>query len=297
MMRGKGCAAPSRVIAIETDLGRSHLARMEDKMPPMIEVNPEARFPLLTEQAREEIAALAARQRDANGILIKAVTYVGGQVEDRMKLLPQKARQQVDEAARAALRQSYDLASKSRTGIGGQLSGDRFHRVLGTVAGAFGGLGGLPTALVELPVTTTLIFRAVHHVALAHGELPEAEETRLQCLAVFGAGGPLEDDDGVNTAFVGARLALSGATLNGLIAQVAPKLAAVLSQKLATQAVPILGAAAGAGTNYIFVDYYVEMAHVHFGLRRLSRTFGEQQVTDAFHAAFATRRVHSDVVD
>ena len=47
---------------------------------------------------------------------------------------------------------------------------------------------------------------------------------------------------------------------------------------------PILGAAAGAGTNYAFVDYYVSMAHVHFGLRRLARVHGDQAVTDYFHA-------------
>ena len=297
MARGMAFPAACGAIAIENAGRQTHLPRMDDKLPPMIEVNPEARFPALTEDAKAEITALAARQRDANGILIKAITYVGGQVEDRMKLLPPKARQQIDEAARSALQQSYDLASKSRTGIGGRLASDNLHRVMGTVAGVFGGLGGLPTALLELPVTTTLIFRAVHHVAIANGEDPSAEETRMQCLAVFGAGGPTDDDDGINTAFVGARLALSGATINGLIAKVAPKFAAVLSQKLATQAVPLLGAAAGAGTNYVFVDYYVEMAHVHFGLRRLVRTYGEQQVMDAFHAAAQTRRVTSDVVD
>ena len=46
---------------------------------------------------------------------------------------------------------------------------------------------------------------------------------------------------------------------------------------------PILGAAAGAGTNYAFVDYYVEMAHVHFGLRKLARTYGEDAVSEQFH--------------
>ena len=44
----------------------------------------------------------------------------------------------------------------------------------------------------------------------------------------------------------------------------------VLGQKLAAQSVPVLGAVAGAATNYAYTSYYQEMAHVHFRLRRLA---------------------------
>jgi uncharacterized protein (DUF697 family) len=43
-----------------------------------------------------------------------------------------------------------------------------------------------------------------------------------------------------------------------------------MGQKLAAQAVPVLGAMAGAATNYAYTTYYQEMAYVHFGLRKLS---------------------------
>lgn len=260
---------------------------MDDAPNAMKEIKPGATPAPLTPDTIAEIAALAARQRRANGALMRAITFVGGQVEDGLKMLPADIRAQLDGVARAALRQSYDLASRSRTGAGRNIGSDRLHRLMGTFSGAVGGFGGLPTALAELPVATTVIFRAVHHVACTYGEDPMAEETRMQCLAVFGAGGPGTQDDDVDTAFIGARLSLSGAAVHGLIARVAPKFAAVLSQKLAAQAVPVLGAAAGAGTNYAFVDYYVALAHVHFGLRRLARTHGEDQVTEAFHQALA----------
>jgi len=264
---------------------------MNDPMNLMKDINPADPPPPLTDGARAQIAALAMRQRKANGMLMSAINFVGGQVEDGLKLLPASVRDQVDDLARTALRQSFDLASKSRTGRGQAIGSDRAHKILGTISGALGGLGGLPTALAELPVATTVIFRAVHHVAVEYGEDPDSEDTKLECLAVFGAGGPGTDDDGVDTAFIGARLSLSGAAVNGLISKVAPRFAAVLSQKLATQAVPILGAAAGAGTNYAFVDYYVSMAHVHFGLRQLARTYGEQAVTDHFHAVLGSGKL------
>lgn len=260
---------------------------MDKPVITMKEINPSDPPLPLSEAAKDEIAALALRQRRANGVLMKGINYVGGQVEDGLRMLPTGARTQIDEMARTALRQSFDAAHKSSKGMGQKFGSDRAHKVLATISGALGGLGGLPTALAELPVATTVIFRAVHHVAVTYGEDPDSEITRMECLAVFGAGGPGGDDDGVNTAFIGARLSLSGAAVNGLISKVAPRFAAVLSQKLAAQAVPILGAAAGAGTNYAFVDYYVAMAHVHFGLRKLARTHGDVAVSDYFHKILA----------
>ena len=65
-------------------------------------------------------------------------------------------------------------------------------------------------------------------------------------------------------------MTLTGAAVHRLIAGVSPRLATVLGQKLAAQTVPLLGAVAGAATNYAYISYYQEMAHVHFGLRRLA---------------------------
>ncbi len=262
---------------------------MRDDDLDLKEVNPENPPPALSQAAKEEIAAIAQRQVRANGVLMKAINFVGNQVEDGLKMLPKSVRSQLDEVAKTALRQSYELASKSRGGVGEKIGSDGLHKAAGTISGAFGGIGGLPTALAELPVATTLIFRAVQNVAAEYGEDPLSEETRLECLAVFGAGGPGKDDDGIDTSFLGARLSISGAALSGLLRKVAPRFAAMLSQKLSTQAVPILGAAAGAGTNYAFVNYYVSIAHVHFGLRKLGRLYGEQAVTDEFHRALANR--------
>jgi len=269
---------------------------MDTDSPRLIDVNPDNPPAPLTDAARAKVAALAHRQRRANGLFMRLISYAGGQVEDGLKLLPKGLRGQIEGAARAALTQSYEIAGQSRgTGLFATLTRrvatDRAHRVLAMISGALGGLGGLPTALAELPVATTVIFRAVQGVAMSYGEDPQSDETRLECLRVFGAGGPGTADDGINTSFVGARIGLTGPALQKLIARVAPRFAAVLSQKLAAQAVPVLGAAAGAGTNYAFVDYYIEMAHVHFGLRQLTREYGEGAVHDLFHKVLAQGRI------
>ena len=43
---------------------------------------------------------------------------------------------------------------------------------------------------------------------------------------------------------------------------VAPRLSVVLGQKLAAQSVPVLGAIAGGGTNYVYTRYYQQIAPV-----------------------------------
>jgi hypothetical protein len=245
-----------------------------------------ATLPALARDAAAEVDRLAARYLAAHGRAIGIVTFLGGQVEDVLGRLPAATRARIDAAVRVALRSAYGAAQASQSR---RASGERLHRGAAVAFGAAGGLGGLPTALAELPVTTTMLLRSIQEIARTHGEDLAAEETRLACLHVLGAGGPLAEDDGTDFAFLGARITLTGPALNRLIAQVAPRLLAVLGPRLAAMSVPALGAIAGAGTNFAFVRYYQEMAHVHFGLRRLVRQ-GTLEAPAAFRDRVAQAR-------
>ncbi len=230
-----------------------------------------------------QIAALAERQRRAGGLVMNAINAAGRSIENRLEALPDRVKDRLETATAATLERSYRLAGRTAT-LGPDL-GERGHLALVTLTGALGGMGGFGTALAELPVTVTVIFRALQKIAAGYGYDPEDAATRLECLQVFGAGGPLKRDDGVNASFLGARVTITGATLNRVISSVAPRFASVLGEKLAAQAVPLLGSVAGAGINYAFVSYYQEMAHVRFGLKRLAETHGEESVLAAFRAA------------
>ena len=231
------------------------------------------------------IAELVMRQSRANGVLMKAINFVGGQAEGGLKMMPNAVRAQIDVAAHRALEASYDVARRSRMTHN---KPDTVYCALSMLSGALGGLGGLPTALAELPVSTTIIFHGIQGVAAQYGENPQSLQTRMECLAVFGSGCAVAPKDGIDTSFFGARLGLTGAAVNGLIGRVAPRFATLFSQKLASQALPVLGAAAGASTNYAFTNYYIQMAHVHFGLRKLACKHGEQPVLDEFHSMLAS---------
>lgn len=215
-----------------------------------------------------ELDRIVAHYRAAGGVGVQMLNLLGGTAEDLLDRLPAPLRDGLEGATERALLLATQAADGSRRAVPDQK--EWVNTAVTTAMGAAGGFGGLPTALAELPVTTTVLLRAIQGVAAERGFDPSAEDVRFDSVRVFSAAGPLASDDGADLGFLSARLALTGGTMEKLIASVAPRLAAVLGQKLAAQAVPVLGALAGAGTNYVYTRYYQQIAHVHFGLRRLS---------------------------
>lgn len=227
----------------------------------------ETHLPVPTDLDRE-LDAIARRYKAAGGVGINVLNLIGGQAENLIDRLPASVRAQLETTTVKALNHAMTAAHLSRGRLPDQPSW--LNSAVSMGLGAAGGAGGLPTALAELPVTTTLLLRVIAGVAAEHGFDPKAENVRFDCVQVFSASGPLSADDGSDLAFLTARLALSGKAVQAVIHKIAPRLAVVLGQKLAAQTVPVLGAVAGAATNYAYTSYYQDMAHVHFGLRRLA---------------------------
>ncbi|MCU9847205.1 EcsC family protein [Defluviimonas sp. WL0024] len=251
-------------------------AALPEPVPPQLPVT------ALPPDALAEISVLALRLQRANGPVMRALNAFGGRIEARMTGLPENLRRLIETGMVEILAGAYEVAGRVGAHRALPDTGNWGHRAAVATGGALGGVGGLGTALVELPATIALFFGAMQKVAGQYGFDPASAETRAVCIEVFGAGGPLAEDDGVNTSFLGTRLAVNGRAVQALIQQVAPTLAAVIGRKLATQAVPVIGAAAGAGLNLAFLSYYQEMAHVRFGLKRLADRYGAAPVDTAF---------------
>lgn len=219
-----------------------------------------------------EIELLASRYRKAGGVGLQVLNLIGGQAENLLERLPDPVKDRLEDATNKALLIALNAATRSRGMVPDQRNW--LNTAAATAMGAAGGAGGLPTALAELPVTTTVLLRAIQGIASEYGFEPESPEIQAECLQVFAAAGPLSFDDGADMGFLSARVTLTGSTVQGIIARIAPRLGVAFGQKLAAQAVPIIGAMAGAATNYAYTSYYQEMAHVHFGLMRASEKYG-----------------------
>jgi EcsC protein family len=245
-----------------------------------------ANLPALTGPSLDhEIDALAKALLRANGPLMALVNRIGGGVEKQLALLPASLRAELEKVTVQALLAAHGLA-----GVGGEAEG-RGTMAAAVLSGAAGGAGGIVTSLAELPVTITVILRAIRAEAKKAGFDPDEVGIRAACLEVFAAGSPLAGDDGINTSLISARLTLTGPALQKLIATVAPRLAAALGQKLVAQAVPLLGAVSGAALNAAFLRYYREVARIRFALMRLSVQHGAEMVTDRFAKATQPPRI------
>jgi hypothetical protein len=67
-----------------------------------------------------------------------------------------------------------------------------------------------------------------------------------------------------------------------LITAVASRFSVHVSEKVAAQAIPILGAVGGAVINTMFIDHFQRMARGHFIVRRLERIHGVEEVRRAY---------------
>ncbi|MEE7559396.1 EcsC family protein, partial [Xanthomonas sp. Kuri4-2] len=171
------------------------------------------------------------------------------------------------------------------------------------LTGGAGGFFGLAGLAVELPVTTTLMLRSIAEIARAEGESLDDPATALACLEVLAHGGRSRRDDGTESGYFAVRTAMAqqlnaaahylaahgfaskGApAMVSLVSRIAARFSVTVSEKIAAQAVPLVGAASGAALNTLFIAHFQAMARGHFTIRRLERRYGEQAVRQAYEA-------------
>jgi hypothetical protein len=80
----------------------------------------------------------------------------------------------------------------------------------------------------------------------------------------------------------------SASALILLINRVAAEFNVTVSQKLLAQSMPVISIATGALINNAFADHFNRVAQFHFGMRKLERCYGEEQV----HAAYREQLTH-----
>jgi hypothetical protein len=84
-----------------------------------------------------------------------------------------------------------------------------------------------------------------------------------------------------------------------LIAQVASRFGVVVTQKLAAQAVPLIGALGGAAVNFAFIDHFQEVARAHFVVRgaALRQRYGACSLRTTFRRNTSRRLNRRDILD
>ena len=235
------------------------------------------------------------------GLAAKITGLIGMPIEKALQLLPGKWAQVVNEATRRSLETALQAALLTLDDTPKSNSWEFLHKLAVVATGAGGGALGLLGLPVELPLSTTIMLRSIADIARSEGERLRTPDAKLACLEVFALGGPSKSDDASESAYFLMRAALAksvseaagyiaqrGLVEEGapaivrLIAQLATRFGVNVSEKVAAQAVPVIGAAGGVVVNVLFIDHFQEMARGHFIVRRLERMYDPQLVREEY---------------
>jgi hypothetical protein len=162
---------------------------------------------LETALSEGDLAALRAAVRwlEQPGLAARFTALAGRPVELVAGRLPGGAAATIARATSIALDRALGVAlySLRRRRLAG---GRALHSALASASGAVGGAFGLPALAVELPVSTTIMLRAIAAIAQREGEDLDDPRTGLACLEVFALGGAPDAGAGESGHFAVRRL-------------------------------------------------------------------------------------------
>jgi EcsC family protein len=250
----------------------------------------------------QQAFAAAVRRLETPSLAGRLAALAGKPVGLLQQTLPAPASKVVAKVTARALERALAIAlfslHDSRLPVAlrnGRLADGRaIHSVLACASGAIGGAFGLAALAIELPISTTIMLRAIAAIAQHEGENLADQRTGLACLEVFALGNSpasgerdyfatraLLDPGAIEIAdFALEKSALQkGApALVEFLTQIASRFGIVVSEKLAAQAVAVVGAFGGAAVNLAFIEHFQDLARGHFTVRRLERVYGPDLV-------------------
>ena len=244
---------------------------------------------------------LAKNLLENPGLAAKATNLLGAPIEKGFELLPDSWSKNVGEVTRTALLKAADAAIFTLKDVPGERSSNAWHKLGVAVSGGVGGFFGLAAVAVELPISTGIMLRSIADIARSQGESITAMETKLACLEVFAMGGRSSADDGTESSYYAVRAMLARSVAEAsefvltkgiagegapvlvrFISSIAERFGVQVTEKVAAQAVPAIGAAGGALINTLFMDHFQDMARGHFIVRKLERRHGADTIKQLY---------------
>lgn len=254
--------------------------------------------------------AKALLEKDSAAVKLAAV--FGEFAERIVRCFPRSYRRYIEDACLVGLEKSWEFSTTTVSAPGFPSDPEERHRQYAILSGAIGGVG-ITTLFAELPVTTVIMMRAIADIAKSEGEDFRQFETRTACLQVFALGGdsvePVDEAIKYTTGYYASRslleqplnestryIAKKGAAGMGapfavqIVAKIVARYQTWLAARTAAAAVPLAGAAMGAGINIVYLNYLQDKARGHFIVRRLEKKYGADIVEREYMACSVRRQ-------
>jgi hypothetical protein len=264
----------------------------------------------LTPAHLEELAR-AVLLLERPGLAARLAEQAGKPVNRIIRMMPRVASDRVQGAVKLALMKCLKMAIRSLDPKAAVRPASTWiPKLMSGATGAVGGLFGMVSLPIELPLTTTLMFRSIAQIARSEGEDLSQLEARLACLEVF-ALGDRHTIDGTGIGYYASRTLLTRLTNDAaayllvdrgalevstpvmarLFGEIAARFGFVVSERVAAGTVPVIASLGSATVNLIFMDMFQKIARGHFTVRRLEREYGAatiRRLYDEFAAGFAS---------
>ena len=270
----------------------------------MIKAEPTITLPLPHRQALQG----AVKNLENQDFASRLADYAGRPISRALRLMPKAATDRINRVVENAILNSLNVAIRSIELKSKRPPAQRSASVLAGLSGGVGGFFGIAALPIELPLTTTLMLRAIADIARHNGEDLSTIQARLACVEVFALGAP-EADRQMGFGYYASRALISrlaadaagifverGAAnmsapvVGSLVAEIATRFGVVVTERSAASALPVLGALGGATVNVIFMNHFQRIARGHFAIRRLERHSGPHVVRELYDAHTTTRR-------
>ena len=243
------------------------------------------------------------------GISIRLINLLGYPIEGIIKVLPRRIGKAIGNTAIKAVGTAFyaALSTMDKKSHGSPFRS--IHRAIVLISGAVGGFFGFPGLIVELPVSTTLMLRSIADIARSEGEDLSSMDAHLACITVFALGGRSSGDSAAETAYYAVRAALTrtlseaaefivqrGMAEEGtpivirVMANLASRFGVIVTDKMAAEMIPILGAIGGASINLLFINHFQAAARGHFIVRRLERKYGGEFIKKEYEKVLGELR-------
>lgn len=258
---------------------------------------------LPAEQRAELVTAVSQLER--NNFIARLAQYAGTPVDAIVRYLPRSVNERLRSATETAILKCVDVAVNSLEEEG-EPPANFAHMLMTGVTGSIGGFIGILALPFELPLTTSLMLRSIAEIARAEGEDLADLEARMACIEVFAMGSGRNDDGGLNFEYYAvravvaeflreaSRYVLERGAINAstpivirFVGEIVSRFGFAISERFASSAVPVLGAAGGAVINMVFMDHFQRVARGHFTVRRLERQYGAEIVRAHYRAEAA----------
>lgn len=237
----------------------------------------------------------------------KAAKFIGKPMELALNKLPKRVSDKIETVTEACLKAAFKVVlltvdEEKRF----KKANNAVHKGLVTATGAAGGFFGGLTMAIELPVSTGIMMRSIAEIAREMGEDLTEIEPRLACIQVLGldAGSRTKANEHMHTSkYFAIRRTMATEIVKAteyyaanalseeappivarLLNRVAERFGVQLTDKMAAELIPVVGAVAGGSLNLLFMHHFQSIARGHFGVRQLERKYGVEQTQLEYEA-------------